>query len=191
MRRFSRGLFPLAVAAALLFVGWRLFTPPAERAPEQVSGEEARSDYYVAGATLLRTDEQGRPELEISAKRMLHLQDNDTWLLESPTMRVFTDSGEPWHGQAESGRIWADGEEAKLLGEVRLWRESSGQNRPLTVDTQDVYLRPQQKYAETDAQAVITQLDSRLVGVGARVYLDEERLELLSNVSGRYVPTPN
>lgn len=191
MRGFSKGLFRLAVAAALVFVGWQLYTPPAERAPEEVGSEEARSDYYVAGATLLRTDEQGRPELEINAERMFHLRENDTWLLESPTMRVFTERGEPWHGEADSGRIWADGEEAKLLGEVRLWRESSDRNRPLTINTQDVYLRPQQKYAETAAQAVIIQFDNRLVGVGARVYLDQERLELLSKVSGRYVPTPN
>jgi lipopolysaccharide export system protein LptC len=188
MRRLSRRLLAFAGAAAVAFGGWRLLST-SEAPPLPVGGEEARSDYYVTGAKLTRTDDQGRPEYAVTAERMTHRTDNDSWLLESPTMQLFTEAGAPWYGRAERGRIWADGKEAELLGEVRLWREGSPQNRPMTLETRDVYLRPQENYAETQARVVMRQQQSRLVGVGARVYLDEERYQLLSQVEGRYVPT--
>jgi lipopolysaccharide export system protein LptC len=184
----TRALFPFFTLLAIAVVGWRLLSGHSEQPPPALHGEEARSDYYVAGARLTRTDAQGRPAYEITAARMIHRPDRDGWLLESPTMEVFADVGEPWYGRAERGRIWADGEQAKLLGDVRLWRPASAHNRPVTIDTRDVYLRPQRKYAETAAAVVVQQQRNRLEGIGARIYLDEERYQLLSEVRGRYVP---
>lgn len=181
-------LLATLLAAALL--GRWLLSERGER-PAALSSDRPESDYYVTGARLLQTDQRGRPDYEVRAARMLHRQDEDSWLLESPTMTVFAEVGAPWYGRAEHGRIWASGDEAELLGAVRLWRERSVDNRPVTLDTRDVYLRPRQKYAETGAVVVVHQEQNRLTGTGARIYLDEERYQLLSNVEGSYVPTPN
>ncbi|HEX5514677.1 MAG TPA: LPS export ABC transporter periplasmic protein LptC [Gammaproteobacteria bacterium] len=191
MPRFSQIVLALAALLAVVFVGWQLLSGRVEPPPPTIGDEAAQSDYYVSGARLLQTDDQGQPEYQATSARMVHRPDQDTWLLQSPTMQIFTETGEPWYGRAERGRIWAGGEEAELQGEVRLWREASAENQPVAIDSSNVYLRPQQKYAETAAPVVLRQEQNRLVGVGARVYLDEERYELLSEVRGRYVPSAN
>jgi len=189
MPDFRKALLPVLAVLALA-LGWRLLNDDGAQPPE-LRGEEARSDYYVTGARLTQTDPQGRLEYAITAARMLHRPDLDSWLLEAPAMTFFTEAGEPWYGRAERGRVWADGDEAELLGEVRLWREGSAMNRPVTIDTRDVHVRPPQKYAETAAPVAVRQQQNRLDAVGARIYLDEDRYQLLSEVRGHYVPTPN
>lgn len=188
MPRFNQVVLCLAALLAAVFIGWRLLGGQAERPPPEIGDEAAQSDYYVTGARLLQTSDLGQPEYAATSIRMTHQQDQDIWLLQAPTIEVFTEAGEPWYGRAEHGRIWADGEEAELQGEVRLWRNASAENRPVTIDSSDVYLRPQQKYAETAAPVEVWQQQNRLVGTGARVYLDEERYELLSDVRGHYAP---
>lgn len=188
MPRFNQIVLVLAALAAAAVLGWQLLGRQEPPTP-QVRDEAAGTDYYVTGARLLQTDDLGRPEYQATASRMTHYPEQDTWLLQQPTMQVFTEAGEPWHGQAEQGRIWAGGDEAQLQGAVRLWRDASAANRAVAIDSSEVYLRPPQKYAETAAPVVVRQEQNRLVGVGAQVYLDEERYVLLSDVRGRYVPS--
>jgi len=189
MPDFRKALLP-ALAVLVRALSWRLLNDKGA-GPQELGGEEARSDYYVAGARLTQTDLQGRLEYTITAARMLHRPDLDSWLLEAPAMTLFTEAGEPWYGRAERGRVWAGGDEAELLGDVRLWREGSALNRPVTIDTRDVHVQPPRKYAETAAPVAVRQQLSRLDGIGARIYLDQDRYELLSEVRGHYVPTPN
>lgn len=190
MLRFNHVILGLAAVLTVVFVGLRLFGgESAQPPPPELTDEEAQSDYYVADARLQQTDEHGRLQYDITSAHMIHRQDQDIWLLRAPTMTIFTEQGEPWYGQAERGRIWDDGNEAELLGKVRLWRKASAENRPVTIDTHDVYLQPKIKYARTDAEVVVQQEQSWLTGIGAQVYLDEERYELLSAVKGYYVPS--
>lgn len=188
MPRFNQIVLILAALVATAALGWQLFSQQEPAAP-QVRDEAAGTDYYVTGAHLLQTDDLGRPEYRATAVRMTHHPEQDTWLLQEPTMQFFTVVGAPWQGQAERGRIWAGGDEARLHGAVRLWREASPANRALALDTSEVYLQPPQQYAETAAPVVVRQEQNRLTGVGAKVYMSEERYVLLSEVKGRYVPS--
>lgn len=187
MPRFNQIVLALAALAAAGLLGWQLLGKPEPETPT-VRDEAAGTDYYVTGARLLQTDARGRPEYRATAVRMTHHPDDDVWLLQQPTMVLYTETGEPWRGEAERGRIWADGDEALLLGEVRLWRPRSPTNQEVVIDTSEVYLRPPQKYAETAAPVLVRQEKSRLTGVGAQVFLDEERYVLLSEVRGLHVP---
>lgn len=189
MPRFSQIVLVLAALAAAAALAWQLLGGSREQPTPQVRDEAAGSDYYVTDARLLQTDELGRPEYRITASRMTHFPEQDLWLLQEPTMQLFTEAGEPWHGKAERGRVWAGGDEAELQGQVQLWRQASEVNRPITIDTSQVYLRPPENYAETAAPVAVQQEQNHLTGVGAQVYLDEERYVLLSNVKGHYEPS--
>src|SRR5699024_5527112 len=100
MPSFRKALLPLAVLLALVVIGWRLSTDSTQP-PPALHGEEARSDYYVNGARLTRTDAQGQPAYTVTAATMIHRPDLDSWLLTAPTMTLFTDVGAPWYGRAE------------------------------------------------------------------------------------------
>lgn len=188
MRWISR-LLPILLAAVLAVVVWwplnRHDEPPAAAAVDA----EPVSDYYLREFTLRRSDAHGAWEYRIQGANMLHFPSTDSWTLESPTMIFYSDRGAPWHGRAERGRVWAGGDEALLSGEVALWRPATADNRAVTIDTDDVYLKPAENYAETAAPVLVQQPGrGQLRGVGARLYLAEERYELLSRVEGHYAP---
>lgn len=184
----KRRLLSAMVVTLLALLGVWLVHQEDRRRAQPREAESPRADYYLRGFSLQSSDEQGRWRYRIDGERMLHFPQTGVWTMESPTMTFFTAQGSPWYGRAERGRAWSGGEEAELLGPVELWRPASEANRAVTLDTRDVYLRPQENYAETAAPVVIQQERFRLEGVGARAYLDKERYELLSQVRGRYVP---
>lgn len=188
--RKTRLLVPVVLAAVLALLAWWPLGRQ-EQAPERPAPVEAGqiADYYLRDFTVTRSDEAGRWDYKIQAARMLHYPQSESWTLEAPTMTLFSERGAPWHGRAEHGRIWAEGDEALLGGAVELWRPASPQNRPVTVDTRDLYLKPGERYGETQAPVLVRQAGrGQLRGVGARVYLNEERYELLSQVKGQFEP---
>lgn len=192
MPRFNHVILALAAIAAIFILGQQLLKDrQTQPASADLATEEPQSDYYVGNGRLLQTNEQGQRQYEVTSTHMTHHEDLDMWLLQAPTMTLFNEQNAPWYGRSEHGRIWNKGDEAELTGKVRLWREASTEQRPVTIDTRDVYLQPQDKYAETDATVVVQQEQSWLTGIGAKVYLDEQRYELLSAVRGHYVPDSN
>ena len=56
--------------------------------------------------------------------------------------------------------------------------------------TRDVQIRLADRYLETAAPVKAVMPGGELRAVGARVWLDQERLELLSEVRGFYEPPP-
>jgi len=188
MRSFRRYLFPLLVAVLLVGLGWWLSDDTQQPGPALAQGEEANTDYYMRGFTLHSADETGRWRYRIDGERLLHFVKDGVWTLSAPTMVFYPETGAPWHGKAERGRLWADGDEGELLGVVEMRREASAQNKAVTLLTRDVRLRPNDQYAETDAPVEVDHEAGRVTGVGGRVFLDQDRYELLSNVKGHYAP---
>lgn len=187
--RLNRRLFPVVATALLAALAWWQFGERRPPAPElDVEEAERRADYYLRGFELLSSGEDGRWRYRLQGERMLHFPDDGSWTLQAPALSLLTESGAPWRGEAPRGQVWNDGREARLHGAVTLRRAESAANRPVTIQTREVYLRPQEHYAETAEPVTVTQDASRLEAVGARVYADQERYELLSEVEARYAP---
>lgn len=188
--RWSKRLLPALAVLGLAVAAW--WPLSRQQAPEPVVTAvpgEPRPDYYLRDFTVDRSDASGRWDYRIRAESMLHFPDSESWTVDRPRLSFFGEDGVTWLAQAESGRVWADGEEAELLGEVILERPPGPERGPLTLITRDLYLRPGEHYAETRAPVLVRQAEQgELRGVGARAYLDEERYELLSQVKGNYVP---
>lgn len=187
--RWSKRLLPALAILGLALASWWPFG--REPTPEQVAAvpTEPRPDYYLRDFTADRSDETGRWNYRIHAQSMFHFPDSESWTLDAPRLIFFGEDGVNWLIRAERGRVWSEGEEAELLGEVILERPKAPERPSLTLVTRDMYLRPPEHYAETEAPVLITQAgQGELRGVGARAWLDKELYELLSQVEGHYVP---
>jgi lipopolysaccharide export system protein LptC len=192
MRWTNRGiwrLLPIALAVLFaVFIWWPLSQEGVREAPVETV-ETTRADYYLTDFSLTRSDASGRWQYELEAQRLEHYPESDSWALQAPAMTLYMETGAPWYGRGERGRVWADGELARLEESVELWRPASAQNRASRLETRDVLLKPGEHYAETAAPVVLSQAGrGQLRGTGARAYLQEERYELLSNVKGSYAP---
>jgi len=180
-----RWLFPLAATALLAALAWWGLAerePAPRRAPATV--EEPRATYYAQDFEVLVTDGEGQPEYRVRAPRGAYFEERDLWRFTEPRWWVYRDDGPPWRGRAERGRSWQDGERASLSGDVRLRHQDPGGETLLR--TEHLELEPPRSYAETDRLVIITGPDYELRGVGGRAWLEEERMELLSQVRGHH-----
>lgn len=180
-----RWLFPLAATALLAALAWWGL---AERDPGKATApatvDEPRATYYARDFEVLVTDEAGRPEYRVSAPRGAYFEERDLWRFTEPRWWVYREQGPPWRGRAERGRSWQNGERASLDGDVRLRRPDPEGDTLLR--TEHLELEPARRYAETDRLVTITGPNYELRGVGGRAWLEEERMELLSQVRGRH-----
>ena len=174
------------IAAALL-TGWLAhqfegFQPlaPAKRDEEP--------DYFLENFTTTTTDESGTLTRALSAKRLLHFPDTDTNELTEPHLVLFRTTGTPWHVESERGWISGSGDVVLLLGRVHAWRDDARGERLVDIHTRDMRILPNDDYGETDSAAIIRSRGSEARGVGLRVDADQDRVELLADVSTVYEP---
>lgn len=179
-----RTLFVALALAAVAATSWlSRQTERTHRATETLPGHTV--DYFLSQFSAVTTDETGHPEHRLDAAYMAHFPDDDTAELTKPRITVYRPRSDPWHVQADRGRVEAGGNLIELEGKVRLIRKGKD---ALELATDDMRIWPNRQYAETDAPLTVTDARGTIEAVGMRGYLGEERLELLSRVRGTYGP---
>jgi lipopolysaccharide export system protein LptC len=76
----------------------------------------------------------------------------------------------------------------KLQQQVSLVRPAADGKQPIVITTRDVAVRPNEGFAETAAAVRAETPNGVLEGVGLKAYFREEKIRLLSQVRGSYVP---
>ncbi len=121
---------------------------------------------------------------------MRRFDDTQSWTFREPRWTLHMEDDTVWHGVADFGRAWNHGDEARLTGSVRLRRPATATNAQLELVTSEVYLRPREDYASTERPIVANGPSSRLRGIGAEVFMAEQRVVMQSHVDGIYTPQP-
>jgi LPS export ABC transporter protein LptC len=60
---------------------------------------------------------------------------------------------------------------------------------PVTLNTESVDLNLPTRHAQTDQPVTLTGPDYKIAAIGAQAWLDEQRIELQSEVTGHYEST--
>ena len=152
---------------------------------KQVSAQIA--DYFIRGfdATVTATD--GTPSHHMTSESVTHYAESGVVEMTQPRITVFRPQEEQWQVEAEQGRREGDGNLLTLRGNVLLTQKSRTQ--PLQVQTDELFIYPDTQYGETETPVTISSPNGRISGVGMKVYGEENRLLLLSDVRGRYETT--
>ncbi len=177
---------PLVVLVVIaLGSAWILKSLNDEQTREQ---EEAAHipDFYMHGFSTTTMDDTGRPLRQLSADYIAHFSDTQTKEVENPYLVVFHPTREPWHVKSERGWMSADDDVMLLLGEVEIWRNDSAGGREVEVLTSDLRVLPETEYGETDKPVIIRTPTTESRGVGMRAFLQQRRLQLLSQVTTVY-----
>ena len=96
-------------------------------------------------------------------------------------------AGVPWDLRAQTGRMPPDGDILQLTGEVvAVTREKSGAEA--TIRTDYLEIDPQTFVAHTDRAVTIDLAGDRVFATGMRVFLKEDRLQLIADVTGTFTP---
>lgn len=150
---------------------------------------------YMTAIETLEYDAEGKLRYQVSTRTARHFQLNpnqagpqDYSLFDEPRLVFYSDSDTaPWYLSATLGRSNANGEEIRLIDNVEA-RQDSSRHGVIEVTTSELLVKPVLQYAETDKAVNMRAQQSQIETVGMHAFLNEDRIEFLSQVRGVYAP---
>ncbi|MDZ7621791.1 MAG: LPS export ABC transporter periplasmic protein LptC [Candidatus Competibacteraceae bacterium] len=186
----ARGILSLVGLALLAGLSYGLLRWVENSLREPDPAESQAPVLTIERLRAVRMTVAGQRELAIESPRLWQLPGQGGARLERPELDWYQpdDQTREWRMRAEGGWVAADRQTLLLEGEVVVDRAAEGSRPPITLITRDVRVRPTERYLETAAPMRAVTPGGELRAVGARAWLDQERLELLSEVRGVYEP---
>ena len=172
---------PAALLAAAGTSGWILYNLDFDAPATARRPSDDAPDAYLENFVTVEMDGAGKPKRRLEASYMAYHTDA-TVELSNPRYLLHQAEGEPWNVRSERGRVSADGTVVRLLGRVNIWRNDGSGARDLDMRTERLTVLPDSGYGETALPVTIRMPASTTTGTGMRAYLDETRIELLSEV---------
>ena len=174
----------LSLAFVVLFSG--LLAELTTLEPEKVQPIKShRPDYFSNGFIKTSMNEEGLPRNRLIADSMVHYQDDDTTELKNPVFTKIDEEAPPWVIHSKAGFVSSGGKTIFLDGTVLIERDAAPGYDPITINTEDLTVKPEIDYAETEQFAELISLRYRIDGIGMSIYFGEhEQVELNSNVHG-------
>lgn len=182
-----RNTLVMLLLAVLAAATWIATWPRSEPDPGAGADLDTRPlGYYVRGARILGTDEQGRVLYRINAERFDELPDEQRLRLEGVAIEYLPADDTPWALTATSATAPKDGSLLDLAGDVEVSSSPTDGSRPVTITTQKLRFWPDTSSAESDEAVEIRVGDWQLSAVGMRTLLKGDTLELESQVHGTF-----
>lgn len=182
------GVLSLAVGLSYWFAT-SVDRPEADR-----PGLPREADAFMASFEALQVDVAGRPRQRLRAAYLEHFPGDDSTELKQPRLILYRDIGPPVEVRADRARVSAHGDLIRLYGRVVVRRTAAPGVESVEVRTEQLLVRPEDEFAQTDVAVEIETAAGITSGVGMRAYLQDQLYQLLSRVRGRYeaksIPTP-
>lgn len=173
----------LLAAAGTWYLAGYLREPPPLEEPRDAPGE----NFYLRSARILGTDAEGRLLYEIRAE-YAEQKPNKTIDFRNVQIRYSTEASVPWALDADAATIEGNEERVILSGHVRVVSEEGLEGEVTEIRTPYLEFDPQNFRAETDSRVQIRVGARSLTATGMLALLQEDQLQLKSNVSGKFVP---
>jgi lipopolysaccharide export system protein LptC len=139
-------------------------------------------DYYMENFTTLTMNQDGKPKNRLYADYMAHYPDDNTSELHQPELEIFSENKQPINVRSDLGWVTSNNDVILLKGNVYLYQNDDYGKLKTELLAEDAKVLVAEKYAETDNPTTLINGKSTTTAVGMRAYLQEQRLEFLSNV---------
>lgn len=144
---------------------------------------------YIDNFLATHMNGQGIRHYTLKAPHLVQLPQQQGTQVRHPEISVFEGGySREWLIYAEQGWMSADNQLIELQKQVRLKRSASSGKQPVVITTRNVSVHPDKDYLETGEAVHAKTPTTVLRGVGLKAYLDQDKIELLSNVRGSYAP---
>ncbi len=186
----ARGILSLTGLAVLAGLSYGLLRWVESSLREPAPAESGEPVLIIEQVRAVRLNTAGVREYVVEAPRLWQLPGQGGIRIAQPVLDWYQPDGQTreWRLRAEQGWIAADYQTLRLEGTVVMDRTADSGKPPATITTRDVAVHRADRYAETAAPVRAVIPEGELHAVGARAWLDQERLELLSEVRGSYEP---
>ncbi len=144
-------------------------------------------DYFSMGYTKIEMDATGVAVSKLNAKRMQHFADDGTIEMQQPVMIFYNKEAPPWVVHSDKGILSADRKDLFLQGKVLIIRQKAENTGLIKVNTTNLSVRPDDKYAQTGDWAELIAPPNWVSGIGMKVFFQQPvYMEFFSRVRSRY-----
>ena len=186
LNKKMRTILMFAVLGLLLAaVGYWNISPERFMDRPVASVDETQIDYYATNARAKQFLPDGGVQYEMTADRVDHMRASEVTMLTKPDMQLYRGTVYPWHVQSERGEVNPDGTEVELIDNVRVARTDQ-KNRATVITSSRMTVFPQKQYAQTEQDVRIEGAGGVSTAKGMKAYLNDSKINLLSNVRGLY-----
>lgn len=175
----------LLIAGA--FASWLLVRQNRGDDRDDITVDPVHRGYYLVAARILGTGSDGSLLYEILAESA-EQQDDKRITFTNVTIKYSPQSDVPWVISADTASIHQDERRVLLRGHVRAVSQEGFSGNETEIRTEYLELDPENFLAETSERVQIRIGARSLTASGMLASLKENRLELKSNVSGKFVP---
>ena len=183
----ARNLLLFGVLLAAAIGSWYLARIRADQDTAERSVDPVHRGFYLKSARILGTGPAGNLLYEIRAQ---HAEEQLDGSIEFSAVRLnySPETEVPWTVNADSATILPVEQRVQLRGHVRAVSSQGSPAGDTEIRTQYLELDPQRYVAETDERVQIRIGTRSLTATGMLASLNDNRVELKSNVSGKFVP---
>jgi LPS export ABC transporter protein LptC len=182
-----RNIVLLAFLTAAAIGSWYLSRKHAGATDDAPPRDYDRRGYYLKAARILGTGPDGDLLYEIQAEHA-EQQSDDRIQFSDVHIRYSPESDVPWTVDADTATLFPNQQRVLLEGHVRAISSEGFSGNPTEIRTQVLQLDPESYLAQTDERVQIRIGARSLTATGMLASLNENRLELKSNVSGKFLP---
>lgn len=184
-----RNTLIMLVLAILAAATWVATWQPAERSvPAEQVDRSQELGYYVRGARILGTDEQGRVTYRIFAERLDELPGEGRLELTSVDVEYQPADETAWSISASNASSTKEISQLELVGAVELRSAPTDASKPLAIFTEKLTFRLDTSEVESRGPVEVHFGNLRLRAVGFRTDLKGDSLQLESEVHGQLLP---
>ena len=183
----ARNITTFTVLLFFAFATWYLASSlrPAE-VTETVSGDGSEG-FYLKSARILGTDEEGQLLYEIEAD-FVEQQPSNEIAMQNVQISYAASSQVPWTINADAATISEDQSLLRLSGHVIAVSNEGFAGQVTEIRAPQLDIEPSSYKAETDSRVQIRIGSRSLTATGMLALLQDNRLQLRSNVNGKFVP---
>jgi len=126
--------------------------------------------------------EDGSVDYQFNSEHLDYFKSTDSALGKTVYFIFFSKDGHTWHTRADQATFRNGNRQIQLNGNVRAWQPA----RNLELVTDELVFNETREYAETDKPVIIKSAIGTTNSIGMRIDLKDEKLWLLSAVTGTY-----
>lgn len=168
-----------SASVALLALGWGVFPLPIH-SPDSAPSSGTTPHLSMEQIDSMTTGPSGRMYRRLQADELRRMSPGAKSMFVRPRLTVFPATGPGWRFEAERGEVSPDGKNIYLPGPVRGRRDAV---EPLEIDGRDFRLMATSNHGESDEPATVRGASFEAWGTGVKIWIEEGRIELLSDAS--------
>jgi len=177
----------LIVLTAAALASWYLARPGNGYDDAVPTFDTTQHGYYLKSARILGTGSDGSLLYELRAEDAEQQEDGNV-SFKTVSLDYSPQSDVPWRVNADTAVIHQDENRVMLRGHVRAISNEGFSGKDTEIRTQYLEIDPDMYLAETNERVQIRIGARSLTATGMLASLKENRLELKSNVGGKFVP---